>query len=41
MWGIPIAFIAGYVVARWFGDNLKSVAAHAWDEMGKVLKEWA
>ena len=25
MFGIPLAFLAGYAVARWFGDAIKEM----------------
>ena len=40
MWGIPIAFLVGYAVARYFGDAVKSIAQHIYAEIGKVIEEW-
>ena len=36
MYGIPIAFIVGYAVARWFGDFVKDTANSLWKE----IHEW-
>ena len=33
MFGIPIAFLAGYVVARWFGEYVKEVLHRTWTEL--------
>lgn len=40
MWGLPVAFIIGYAVARWFGDHVQAVAKSAYHEIGKVIEEW-
>ena len=40
MYGIPIAFLVGYAVARWFGDSVKSIFQHIYAEIGKVIGEW-
>lgn len=40
MWGIPIAFLVGYVVARYFGDHIKAIAESIHAEAGKIIGEW-
>ena len=40
MFGISLAFVAGYAVARWFGDSVKTIAQHIYSEVGKVIEEW-
>ncbi len=40
MFGISAAFAGGYLVARYFGDSLKSIAQHIYAEIGKVIEEW-
>ena len=36
MFGIPIAFLVGYAVARWFGDTIKAAVTL----FAKELGEW-
>ena len=36
MFGISLAFIAGYFVARWFGDFINKTLDAAWHE----LQDW-
>ena len=36
MFGIPVAFLAGYFVARYFGDFVKETAHRFWTE----IHEW-
>lgn len=36
MFGIPIAFLAGYFVARWFVDTVKAAFNLFWAE----IHEW-
>ena len=36
MFGIPLAFLVGYLCARWFGDAIKEVIHRIWVE----LHEW-
>ena len=36
MFGIPIAFLGGYFVARYFGDFVKETAGRLWAE----IHEW-
>ncbi len=40
MFGISAAFAGGYLVARYFGDAVKSIAQHIYTEIGKVIEEW-
>ncbi len=36
MFGIPIAFVVGYAVARWFGDAIKACI----ELIAKELGDW-
>ena len=36
MFGIPVAFILGYALARWFGDAIKAAVIL----FAKELEEW-
>ena len=36
MYGIPIAFLVGYAVARWFGDTIKGIVHTIYTD----LSEW-
>ena len=40
MFGLSVSFIAGYFVARYFGDAILAVAQAAYAEVGKVISEW-
>lgn len=40
MFGISLAAVLGYAVARWFGDAIKSIVEHTVAEVSKAIGEW-
>ena len=37
MFGLPIAFLAGYFVARYFGDAIKEIVHRVYTEVAEWL----
>jgi len=40
MLGIPLAFLFGYAIARYFGDAIREIIKSVHAEVGKAIEEW-